>query len=284
MKTEAVYGEGFLRFAYERPAGRVALEGLVKRVFFSRIYGAWANSPVSRPEVERFVRRFGVDASEFAVDPGRFPNFNAFFFRRLKEGARPIAPEPDAVVFPADGRHLGLPDLGKVEGLWAKGQRLDLETFLGDAALAARYREGTAVISRLCPVDYHRFHFCLAGTPAEAEKIRGPLYSVNPIALRRSLRYFVSNKRFITRLQTADAGLVTIVEIGATNVGSVVQTYRPGQETEKGQEKGYFAFGGSAVALFFERGAVTLSEDLNEHGQRGREVYAKMGDVLGVAG
>jgi phosphatidylserine decarboxylase len=76
---------------------------------------------------------------------------------------------------------------------------------------------------------------------------------------------------------------VLLVEIGATNVGSIVQTHVPGERAEKGGEKGYFEFGGSMVITLFEPGTVQLAADLLEHSAAGRELYARMGDGMGVA-
>jgi len=186
-------------------------------------------------------------------------------------------------VFPADGRHLGFSDASKIEGVFVKGQRFDLERLLGQASLAARYARGTLVLSRLCPVDYHRFHFPVAGNPSPTTLLNGPLYSVNPIALRRNLSYLWENRRTLTTLETEKFGTVLLLEIGATNVGSIVQTYRPGRAVVKGEEKGYFRFGGSSTLLLFEPGRVRLADDLVAQSQNRCELYAHVGDRLGTA-
>jgi len=104
---------------------------------------------------------------------------------------------------------------------------------------------------------------------------------VNPIALRGSVSYLWENKRVLTEIDAGDLGKVTMLEIGATCVGGIVQTYNPGA-VEKGAEKGYFHFGGSMTMLLFERGRVRFDDDLLEHGAEGREVYAKMGERCGT--
>ena len=139
------------------------------------------------------------------------------------------------------------------------------------------------VISRLCPVDYHRFHFPLAGVPGQAELIRGPLFSVSPIALRRRVAYLAQNKRVKTQLKTERFGTVICMEIGATNVGSIAQTFVPERPVAKGEEKGLFKFGGSCVVTLFERGRVKLAEDLLATSRDYTELYARMGDQMAVA-
>ena len=281
IETEEVYGEGFLRFSYGNPLGALPLHAMVKRAAFSRWYGNRMNQPKSHSKIEPFIAEFGLDPAEFADSPGNFPHFNAFFYRKLKPEARPIDSEA-AAVFPADGRHLGFERASEIDSVFVKGQRFDLGRLLADDNLASRFADGALVLSRLCPVDYHRFHFPCAGTPGPAKLINGPLFSVSPIALRRRLAYLWENKRVLTRLETTDLGLVLILEIGATCVGSIHQTYTPNTPVGKGAEKGYFAFGGSSTMTFFEPGAVQLAGDLLEHSQHCRELYARIGSALGT--
>ncbi len=283
VEQEQVYGAAWLRWTYCNLFGRLALEAVVKRPFFSRWYGWRMDRPVSREKVLPFIRNFGLDVNEFADPSESYRTFNEFFYRRLKAGVRPVDPDPAAVVFPADGRHLGFPAASQIKGVFVKGQRFDLERLLGNPKLASHYANGTLVLSRLCPVDYHRFHFSLAGKPAETKRLNGPLYSVNPIALRRNLSYLWENRRTLTTLETEKFGTVIVLEIGATNVGSIVQTYCPGTSVAKGDEKGYFRFGGSSTLLLFEPGRVRLSDDLVEQSRNQRELYARVGDRLGTA-
>lgn len=282
-ETEAVYGEGFLRFTYETVPGLLPLHALVKRAAFSRWYGNRMDAPASRAKIAPFLATYGVDTSEFADAPDSFRTFNEFFYRKLKPNARPIAPGANEVAFPADGRHLVLPDIAACDSFFIKGVRFDLTALLGDAAQAGRYEHGSLLISRLCPVDYHRFHFPCSGTPGEAKQINGPLYSVSPIALRKRPSILWENKREITVLRTESFGEVLLLEIGATCVGSIVQTFTPGKAVTKGDEKGYFRFGGSCFITIFEPGRIRFSEDLLEHSKAGREVYARMGDLAAVA-
>ncbi len=282
LEQEQVYGAGWMRWTYGTALGRLALEAVVKRSLFSRWYGWRMDRPGSRSKVAPFIRDFGLDPGEFADHPESFRTFNEFFYRRLKPGARPVDPDPQTVVFPADGRHLGYPDVSAVDGVFVKGQRFDLPRLLGDDALAGRYARGALVLSRLCPVDYHRFHFPVAGRAAAPRLLNGLLYSVNPIALRQNLAYLWENRRVLTTIETEMFGTVLMLEIGATNVGSIVQTYRAGSAVAKGEEKGYFRFGGSSTLLLFEPGRVRLAEDLVRHSANRCELYARVGSPLGT--
>ncbi len=282
VKTEKIYGEAYLRWAYETLPGRLMVAAVVKRVLFSRWYGWRMDKTSSRELIIPFVEQYELDADEFVKNCDAFESFNDFFSRKLKPEARPVAEGDGEVVFAADGRHLGFQDISEIDGIYCKGQTLSLGELLGDADLAKDYEKGSLVISRLCPVDYHRFHFSAAGKPGESRLINGPLYSVNPIALRRNIEILTENKRVITSLDTERFGRVLIVEIGATNVGSIEQTYRSNSPVAKGQEKGYFEFGGSMTMVLFEPGAVELDVDLVKHSAEGRELYARMGDRMGI--
>lgn len=282
VEIEQIYGDRWLRWTYETAGGQLALAAVVRRAFFSRWFGWRMNRPASRARIVPFVRDYGLDPTEFAEPLENYGTFNAFFSRRLRLGARPITAPPADPVFPADGRHLGIDDVAAADQFYAKGQRFDLETLVADDALARRFAGGTMVISRLCPVDYHRFHFPVGGRAGAPVFLDGPLYSVSPIALRRRLACLVENKRARTLIETDALGGVLVFEIGATCVGTIVHTAGAGV-VQRGDEKGYFAFGGSCVITLFERGRVRLADDLRAAAADGRELYARVGDALGTA-
>ena len=279
METEQVYGEGFLQWAYGNPLGKIALHSFVKRPFFSKWYGRRMDQPASQCKVLPFIDDYQMDAAEFADAPESYSTFNEFFYRKLRETARPVANSP--IVFPADGRHLGFPNIDEIDGFFVKGQKFDLDALLDNEALCEQFRGGSLVLSRLCPVDYHRFHFPVSGTPNNTKLINGPLFSVSPIALGRNLSYLWQNKRTITRIETETLGSVLMMEIGATCVGSILQTYSPNKPIERGNEKGYFAFGGSSTITVFEPGKVELADDLLANSAKQIETYARMGDAMG---
>lgn len=168
-------------------------------------------------------------------------------------------------------------------GIFVKGEVFSLAELLRDTELAVRFQRGAMVLSRLCPVDYHRFHFPVSGLATEPRLINGWLYSVNPIALRRNIRIFTENKRALTRIESPEFGTVLMLEVGATNVGSFDYTFTPNAQVAKGAEKGYFKFGGSSTITLFEPGRLRLDADLITQTAERRELYARMGEQLGVA-
>ena len=282
VEVEEIYGGGWLRWTYETAGGRLALALLLRRAFFSRWFGWSMSRPASRARIAPFIRDFRLDPAEFADPVESFRSFNDFFSRRLREDARPLLAPAGDPVFPADGRHLGVADVSATTQFYAKGQHFDLEKLVGDRDLVRRFVGGAMVISRLCPVDYHRFHFPVAGRAGTPVLLDGPLYSVSPIALRRRLECLVENKRARTLIETTNIGGVLVFEIGATCVGTIVHTAGAGT-VERGAEKGYFRFGGSCVITLFEPGRVRLADDLLEAAKEGRELYARVRDRMASA-
>jgi phosphatidylserine decarboxylase len=290
VETEQVYGEAWLRWTYGNPAGRLGIELVVKRALLSRFYGWRMNRRYSAQKVLPFISEYDIDVDEFAKSPFAFKSFNDFFFRALKPAARPVEPGDRVAVLPADGRHLAFQDVEAADSFYAKGQRFLLSGLFGEEhlkpeeqTLAGEFAGGSLLISRLCPVDYHRFHFPVGGTPGEPRLINGWLYSVSPIALRRNLAYLWENKRMVTLLDSPAFGRVAQVEIGATMVGSILQTFTGGRAVAKGEEKGLFRFGGSCVVTVFQRSRIKFDADLLEPATRQLEVYARMGERLGEA-
>lgn len=281
IETEDIYGESFLRWAYGNPLGRLTVSLAVKRLWFSQWYGWRMDQPKSRAKVEPFIREFGVDVNELADSVDSYRTFNEFFYRRLKPEARPIASGEDVAVFPADGRHLAISDLSTTDTFYLKGQKFDLASFVGDKDLAKEFDGGSLLISRLCPVDYHRFHFPVGGDTSAAILLPGTLRSVSPLALRRQLSILWQNRRECTIVDSPQFGRVLVFAVGATCVGGIHQTFAEGP-VEKGGEQGYFSFGGSCVTTVFKKGALAFDEDLVENSRNGLEVYAKMGERCGV--
>lgn len=283
VETEKVFGENWLRLAYENPAGRFFVWLLARRAFFSAWYGRKMNKRVSALQILPFIAEYNLDVEEFARSPFDYKTFNEFFYRALKPEVRPVAAGERVAVFPADGRHLAFQNVDTVAGFYVKGMKFSLAELLGDAALAEKFAGGAMLISRLCPVDYHRFHFPVGGMPGEPRLINGWLYSVSPVALKRNVRYLVENKRVITLVESPAFGTVAVIEVGATNVGSIRQTHVVGRPAEKGGEKGFFAFGGSCVITLFQHGRIRFDADILAQSADYVETYARMGDRLGVA-
>ncbi len=287
-KREKIYGHLFLQMFYgegffSRLFFHTILPFMARISFFSRFYGFLQKSSFSRFKVRPFIETFKVDASEFLHPVESFKSFNEFFIRRLKPNARPIKSGDETAVLPADGRYFVFENCSTVDGFLIKGQKFSLIELLRDEQLAKRYEDASMAIARLCPADYHRFHFPCECVPGPARLINGPLFSVNPLALRKNIHFLTENKRMISCLETTHFGSVLFIEIGATCVGTIHQTYTPGFPVAKGDEKGYFSFGGSCIILLFEANRIAFDTDLIEASSQKIETLGLFGQSLGTA-
>ena len=220
-------------------------------------------------KIRRFVARYGVDMSEAAEpDLTRYLSFNDFFTRALKPGVRPLA-QADFVC-PVDGR---ISQLGAIDGeqlLQAKGHVYSTTALLGgDAAEAARYRDGSFATIYLSPRDYHRIHMPCAGRLRSMVYVPGDLFSVNPTTARGVPGLFARNERVVCLFDGAH-GPFALVLVGATIVGSMATVWhgvvnpprarhirrwdytgqQPPIELQAGEEMGRFLLGSTVVLLF----------------------------------
>lgn len=265
------------------PAVRLALARL------SASEGKEMDSTHSRRHVDTFVRTFNIDLSELDRPLDEFTTFNAFFSRALRPGARPIAAPDDAcvAVSPADCRIMAFASHAEAASVWIKGASYSLERLLGGAeggALSRTLEGGAVVVCRLAPQDYHRWHWPVAGIAGSRTPLPGALFTVSPIAIREPKPdVFTENKREVCVVKSPEFGVVAVVAVGATAVGSIVITTPDNARVSKGDEHGQFKFGGSTVILCFEPGAITLDADLVSNSQRPLETIVRMGERIGVA-
>lgn len=277
-KIEKVPGEYYLNWLYNNPLGELSLEILVKKKLLSEWYGKRMDSPESSEKIIPFVEEYGVDLS-IAQNP-KYTTFNEFFYRKLKPSARPITIDSNILISPADGKVLAYKNISDQDFI-VKGYRFNLDKYLSEKKLSEQFRNGSLIIIRLCPTDYHRFHFPLSGIVKNKMPLDGDYYSVSPIALRKKIAALCMNKRTHTILDNKQFGDVIISEVGATMVGSIIQTYT-NIIVKKGQEKGYFKFGGSTVILIFQKGKLIIDDDLIENTKNGLETTIQMGAQIGI--
>ena len=287
-KTEKIYGYFFLKILYSTSLMSRLICPFLLPIFahlksVSKWYGWIQKSSISRLKIKPFIKVFKIDTSEFLDPLDSFQSFNDFFIRKLRPASRPLAQGHDIAILPADGRYFAYENISKIPGFWIKGQKFSLEELLQDKQLAAQYAQGSIVIGRLAPVDYHRFHFPTNCLPNTSQEIPGPLYSVNPIALKTNIHILARNKRVITSLHTKNFGKILYIEVGATNVGSIHQTFMAQEPYAKGDEKGYFSFGGSCVILLFEPYKIQFDQDLLDASCRTLETRGLFGQSLGRA-
>jgi len=280
IKQEIVPGEKWLRWMYHNHFGKLALQSVVKRKFLSQWYGRKMDTPASKSKIKKFVTSLKIDINETICPLDDFTTFNEFFIRKLKSEVRPINKNSNVIVSPADGKTMAFDEFGNLDTFFAKGQKFSLQELLQDQSLSDKYLKGTLLIVRLAPSDYHRFHFPADGQISQSTCIKGSYYSVSPYAVKNRMKIYWENKREYSVLSTVNAGDILMCEVGATMVGSIVQSYTPETDIIKGQEKGLFKFGGSTIIVLFEKGKVQIDPDIIDNIKNGYETSIKMGEQV----
>lgn len=281
-EEENVAGDAALNWTYSSPVGMTVLEAFVKKKMFSSIYGKYCNSKLSRKKIKPFIKKFNIDIEEAEKNADDFTSFNDFFYRKLKPSARPINMDSNILVSPGDGRLTVLENIDIEHLVQIKGITYRLAELVPDNQLALNYQGGLCLILRLCPLDYHRFHFVDNGVSDKVHKISGDYYSVNPIALAKVPELFCRNKREWCTFHSDNFGDIIYVEVGATCVGSIIQTSSPGCRVSKGDEKGFFKFGGSTIILFIEKNKVKITEEIINQSFLGFETKVNVGEQIGI--
>ncbi|MBW6411040.1 phosphatidylserine decarboxylase [Clostridium weizhouense] len=281
-EEEKVAGKKFIEWTYESPLGKNFAELIAKRKLFSKIYGKFCDTKFSAKNISNFIENFNIDMSIAEKNISDFKSFNDFFVRNLVPNARPISNDNNVLISPGDGRITVYENIDLNNIVQIKGLTYSLNELIKNNEIAQNYNGGTCIILRLCPTDYHRFHFADSGIPSETYKIKGHYYSVNPIALNSIPKLFCENKREWSILKSDNFGDILTIEVGATCVGSIIQTYSPNEKVKKGDEKGYFKFGGSTTILFFEKGKVNIDDDILYQSKNGYECKVLFGEKIGI--
>lgn len=278
---EKVAGDKYLNWTYTSPIGMRLLELVIKKKLFSSLYGWSLDRKSSTKRIDGFIKDFKLDPSSFEKNSNDFRSFNDFFYRKLKQEARPINMENSSLISLGDGKLFAYENIDLDKLVQVKGFTYSLKELIQDESTASKYAEGTCLILRLCPTDYHRFHFIDSGHCSKATKIKGSYYSVNPVALQKVQKVFCENKREWSILHSDNFKDVLYIEVGATCVGSIIQSYTLNERVEKGEEKGYFKFGGSTVILFFEPNTIEIDSEIIHQTNLGYETYVLMGEKIG---
>lgn len=281
-ETEKIAGEKYLSWTYSSPIGLGLLELIVKKRIFSKIYGHLCDKRGSKKKISNFIKEFELDINEFENPVDSFGSFNEFFFRKLKNSARPIDKDKNILISPGDGRLSAYENIDINQLVQIKGFTYTLKELIDNEAVSEKYMNGTCLILRLCPTDYHRFHFVDDGICSKTTKINGAYYSVNPISLNKIKKIFCQNKREWSIFHSKNFGDIIHVEVGATCVGTIIQTYSPKKSIEKGEEKGYFKFGGSTTILLFEPNKVEIDKDISLQTALGFETKVVLGEKIGI--
>jgi len=277
-----------IRLLYKSAGSDKATEAkLVKNLLATLSFrqGKIYDSPSSVKEILPFIKFHKLNTDEILDPLPSFKNFNEFFYRKLKPGARVLSlpDNPRCAVSMADCRFSCFQTIDSSKKLWIKGSNFSVASLLDDEEMGEFYKNGSLTIFRLAPQDYHRFHLPVDGVLSEPKFITGTYYTVNPMAIRSRTDVYTENVRVVSYLDSEEFGKVAIVCIGAMMVGSIVLTSTPGVKLHRMDEHGYFAFGGSTIVALFQEGAIEFDRDLLSNSSQHLETLIRVGSSIGIS-
>ncbi|QLH42071.1 MAG: phosphatidylserine decarboxylase [Coxiellaceae bacterium] len=250
---------------------QIFMQYLLPHHLLSRCIGWMANCRwpwVKNTFIKLFMWHYQVDlVLAEKSDPKQYANFNEFFTRALRQGARPIVMDNDAIVSPVDGTvsQLGMINVGTM--IQAKGLDYQVQDLLGNAPWATQFGQGQFINLYLAPKDYHRVHIPVTGILREMWYVPGKLFSVNPNTVAAVPNLFARNERVICLFDTVN-GPMAVVMVGAMIVASISTVWAgvvaPGRsraimhweyagqnlQYERGAEIGRFLLGSTVIVLF----------------------------------
>jgi phosphatidylserine decarboxylase len=284
LEEEAVFEKDVMEFLYGSRLGFFITELLFKHRWATELYARLQRGPGSKSKIRKFVESHGVNLDELERPIDSFNSFNEFFIRRLKPSARPIDRESASLISIADCR-LSVYPIRENAIYPVKAKSFTVAQLVGDdetaSGYAASYADGLCLIFRLAPVDYHRFGYVDDCEQSPVEATGGFYRSIHPLSLRRMKAVFTENRREYCVLKTANFGEVVHIDVGATGVGRIVQLHPGGGRFARGEEKGYFEFGGSTVILLLKPGVAKIDDDIAEYSGRGIETIVRYGEKIG---
>lgn len=288
METELVYGDGAIKFVYDNPFGRL-LAPIVASKQLSQVYGSYQDWGVSKNKVPPFVKNFNIDLSIYKAGShpadrkeDSYKSFNEFFIREFEDKQRTFISDKSKMPAFSEARYFGHQEINDDVTIPVKGKLLNSKDLLADSKWADTFKGGPLLVARLCPVDYHRYHYPLDGTTLDSFPIKGQFHSVNPLALKSKPDIFLINERRASILETAQFGKLAYIEVGAAMVGKIIQSHDESTAHRQGDEKGYFLFGGSTVILLGEKGKWSPSVDIVQNTHNGIETYLHLGEEVAL--
>lgn len=263
--------EKSLNFLYNTFLGRVILKLFLARPYLSKLRGWYLKRGITKKDIKPFVLKNNIDVSGFDLES--FKCFNDFFIR--KRDKIEFEKDNNLLISPADSK-LSVYKISEDLRLNIKRSSYTISEILGDDKLSKKYKDGYCLVFRLCVDDYHRYIYTDNGELIKKYKISGELHTVRPVSDK--CKVFSRNTREISVLKTENFGDVVQIEVGAMFVGAIKNHEVP--EFKRGQEKGYFEFGGSTIVMLYDKN-IKIDDDISEYSKKDIETKVKIGERVG---
>ena len=261
-------------FLYDNIFGRVVLYFARKR-FVSRIAGKYMDTKLSCKHIDSFIKNNNINMSDYPEV--EYKSFNEFFSRKIIPSKRNFSKKDTDFVSPADSKLL-VYKIDENRTFTIKGKTYTIEEILRDEKLAKEYKNGYFLVFRLSVDDYHRYSFIDDGEVLSTKKITGTFHTVGPIAFKK-YKVYSENHREYQVLKTKNFKDIIQMEVGALMVGKIVNHNIT--NFKRGDEKGYFLFGGSTIVIMVKENVIEIDNDILENSNKNIETKIQLGEKVG---
>lgn len=263
-----------LNFFYDTLIGRIILKPFISKRF-NNLMAKYMNSKYSLKRVDKFIDNNDINVYEYSKQ--KYTSYNDFFIRKVAQGKRPINAHKNVFISPCDSK-LTVYKINDDLTLKIKNSYYSVDTLV-DKEIMNEYKDGYALVFRLSTDNYHRYCYIDSGSKGKNIHIDGVFHTVQPLALKH-YNFYKTNTREYTVLNTNNFDKVIEVEIGAMGIGKIVNNHEE-YNFKKGEEKGYFEFGGSTIVLLIKKDMVIIDEDIYNNSLENIETNVKYGEKIG---
>ena len=265
-----------LNFFYGTFLGRLILKIMITKPI-SNLIGIYMNSRLSKHKINKFVDKNNINTFEYEAK--NYKSYNDFFTRKVIPYKRPINARKDIFISPCDSKLL-VYKITEDLTLKIKDSYYSIDSLV-DEKIMDEYKNGYALVFRLSTDNYHRYCYIDSGSKSDNYYIKGVFHTVQPISLK-NYNFYKTNSREWTILNTKNFGKVVDIDIGALGVGRIKNNHRE-YRFKKGEEKGYFEFGGSTIVLLVKKNIINIDKDIMENSLENVETIVKYGEGIGKA-
>lgn len=269
------YSSNALNFLYNTLIGRIILKLFITKTF-NNLLAKYMNSKYSKHRIGNFVIKNDINLLDYSKN--NYRSYNDFFTRKIKDGKRPIMMNKEYFIAPCDAR-LSVHEVRDDLVLKIKHSCYDISSIVNGNILGD-YKGGYALVFRLGTDNYHRYCYVDSGTKGDNTYINGVFHTVQPISLKR-YNFYKTNSREYTILNTNNFNKIVQVEIGAMGIGRITNLHKE-YSFKKGEEKGFFEFGGSTIVLFVKKDIIEIDEDILSNSLEGIETNVKYGEKIAI--
>ena len=271
---EIYYQKNKLAFLYDTCLGRIILKIAINPII-SKIGGLYQKSILSKKDVKKIINTCNIDISIY--EKKEYKSFNDFFTREIKLEKRPMKKNKNSFISPADSKLL-VYKITEDEKINIKGSSYTLEELVKDKIDLSNFKNGLCLVFRLTVDNYHHYCYPDSGKLKEFYKIKGVLHTVSSIS--KNYKIYKENKREVSIIKTDNFDELVFIEVGALMVGEINNNYH--KKFNKGEEKGYFSFGGSTIVVLVKEQILNIDEDIIFNSNKNIETKVEYREKIGT--